>query len=57
MDTASDLVVQDKKKPEDPVHWNEYEALRETMYKKIAAAVEKSDDSLREELNTFGPQN
>ena len=53
MDAASDLVVQDKKKPEDTVKWNEYEALRDTMYKRIAAEIEKSDDSLREELNTL----
>ena len=50
--TASD-VYQAKKKPEEVVKWNEYEALRDTMYKRIAAEVEKSDDSLREELNTL----
>ena len=33
--------------------WNEYEALQDTMYKRIAAEIEKSDDSLREELNTL----
>ena len=53
MDTASDLLVQAKKNTEDTVKWNEYEALRETVYKRIAAAIEASDDSLREELNTL----
>ena len=53
MDTASEVIVQAKKKPEETVKWNEYEALRDTMYKRIAAEVEKSDDSLREELNTL----
>ena len=53
MDSASDAMVQEKKKPEELVKWNEYEALRDTLYKRIDAAVEKSDDSLREELNTL----
>ena len=53
MDSASDAIVQEKKKPEELVKWNEYEALRDTLYKRIDAAVEKSDDSLREELNTL----
>ena len=51
--TFSDVDVQAKKKPEETVKWNEYEALRDTMYKRITAEVEKSDDSLREELNTL----
>ena len=45
--TVSDVDVKEKKKPEETVKWNEYEALRDTMYKKIAAEVEQSDDSLQ----------
>ena len=53
MESTSDAVVQEKKNPEDTVKWNEYEALRDTMYKRIAAEIERSDDSLRDELNTL----
>ena len=53
MDTASDVDVQAKKKAEEVVKWNEYEALRDTMYKKISAEVEQSDDSLRKELKSL----
>ena len=53
MESTSDAFVKEKKNPEDTVKWNEYEALRDTMYKRIATEIEKSDDSLREELNTL----
>ena len=53
MDLSSDVDVQAKKKPEDVVKWNEYEALRDTIYKRISAEIEKSDDSLREELKSL----
>ena len=53
MDVSSNVDVQEKKKPEDTVKWNEYEALRETMYKRISTEIERSDDSLREELKSL----
>ena len=53
MDLASDVDVQVKKKPEDVVQWNEYEALRDTIYKRISAEIDKSEDRLREELKSL----
>ena len=53
MDLASDVDVQVRKKPKDVVQWNEYEALRDTIYKRISAEIEKSEDSLREELKSL----
>ena len=53
MDLSGDVDVHAKKKPEEVVKWNEYEALRDTIYKRISAEIEKSDDSLREELKSL----
>ena len=53
MDLSSDVDLQAKKKPEEVVKWNEYEALIDTIYKRISAEIEKSDDSLREELKSL----
>ena len=53
MASPSDDIVQEKKKPEEVVQWHQYEALRDTIYKRIAAEVDASDESLRKELTTL----
>ena len=41
MGLSSDVDVQAKKKSEEVVKWNEYEALRDRIYLRISAEIEK----------------
>ena len=45
--SLQDVDVQAKKDPTAVVHWNEYEALRDTLQRKITTVIDPIDDELQ----------